>query len=131
MRRSLWFALALIGALVTATAPPSFGTTSQAEGTVGIRLLDAPQTRANDPRAKLYIVDHLAPGATINRRVEVGNDTAEVQQVELYAGAATIEGSQFSFGDGREPNDLTRWTRVVPPSLTLQPGQRDVATVTI
>lgn len=131
MRRSPWFALALLCLITSATLSPVGAATSQSPETVGIRILDAPKDRADDPRARLYIVDHLAPGTTIKRRVEVGNDTSQTQYIELYAGSASIEGAEFNFGDGREPNDLTRWTTVVPSSLTLQPGKRDVATVTI
>ena len=130
MRRSLRFALGL-ACLTALWASPDQTAAAQTPGTVGIRILDAPQSRANDPRARLYIVDHLAPGATINRRIEVNNDTADSQRIELYAAAASIEASEFRFGEGREPNDLTGWTRVVPPTLTLEPGTRGVATVTV
>ncbi len=123
--------LAGVCVLICLTAAPSSAVVSQADGTVGIRIIDAPQARADDPRAKLYIVDHLAPGTTINRRVEVGNDTEGTQHIELYAGSATIEDAEFRFGEGREPNDLTRWTRVVPSNLTLDSRERGVATVTI
>lgn len=125
--------VAILGALAALSIGPPASPAQQppSPGTVGIRLLDAPQARADDPRARLYIVDHLAPGTTINRRVEVSNDAGQTQTIELYAGSATIEGAEFRFGEGREPNDLTRWTRVVPAELSLAPGQRGAATVTI
>ena len=102
---------------------------AQAEGTVGIRLLDAPTARAEDPRARTYIIDHLAPGSTIQRRVEVSNDTDESQDVQLYAAAAAVENGEFNFGEGRAVNDLTRWTTVTPSTLNLAPGEDDTATV--
>ena len=40
---------------------------SAGEGSIGLRLVDAPVSAGNDPRAKLYIVDHLAPGTVIQR----------------------------------------------------------------
>lgn len=131
MRRSLWVAVGLFCLAASVTTSADGAMAAQATGTVGIRLLDAPQARADDPRARLYIIDHLAPGTTITRRVEVGNDTDQSQQIELYAGSATIEDTEFQFGVGREPNDLTRWTRVMPSQLTLEPGKRGTAAVTI
>src|SRR5688500_16468940 len=100
MRRPLSLVLALVlGALAASGAAAA-----QEPETVGIRLAEAPQNRADDPRARLYIVDHLAPGTTINRKVEVSNNTRDAQHVVLYAGSASIEEGGFRFGDGREPN---------------------------
>ncbi|MFJ4552900.1 hypothetical protein ACIP4X_27560 [Streptomyces sp. NPDC088817] len=48
--------------------------------TLGVKLLEAPVERKDDPRASSYIVDHLAPGSTIHRRVEVANDSSEPSQ---------------------------------------------------
>lgn len=130
-RRTGIFLAGVLGTLACLTSAPTGGASVQNPGTIGIRILDAPQNRADDPRARLYIVDHLAPGTSISRRVEVGNDTAETHNLELYAGSATIEGAEFRFGEGREPNDLTSWTTIAPPNLALDPGQRVAATVTI
>ena len=129
MRRSLSsFVAALVGLLVATAGVP---VAAQTEGSVGIRIVDAPQSRADDPRARLYIVDHLAPGTTINRRAEVNNSTDETQHVELYAASATIDDGGFKFGEGRAANDLTEWTRVVPTSLDLAPGEKGITTITI
>ena len=98
---------------------------------VGIRLVDIPTALANDPRARQYIIDHLAPGTTISRRVEVTNYTAKPQVVSLYAASATISGGSFLFGAGRAANELTSWTTVEPPTLTVGPGVKALATVTI
>ena len=104
---------------------------AQAPETVGIRIIDAPSDRADDPRAKLYIVDHLAPGTTISRRIEVNNGTSDTQQVEVYAAAADVVDGGFQFGEGRAVNDLITWTTVEPSSLTLAAGTTAQATVTI
>jgi hypothetical protein len=106
----------------TATGPP---------GSIGIRLLDAPTNRADDPRARLYIVDHLGPGTTIERRVEVSNDTTEPRTISLYPAAATVAGGIFQFGDGHAVNELTTWTTVAPSTLQLAPGAKGIATTTI
>lgn len=127
MRHRLLFVVAGLAATVTpaparAQAPPQ---------TVGIRIVDAPTNRADDPRARQYIVDHLAPGTTITRRVEVSNDTTETQAVKLYAAAASIENGNFRFGDGRAANDLTTWTTVEPATVSPAAGAKSLATVRI
>lgn len=120
--------VALIAAAGAAMTGAAFG---QAAETVGIRIVDAPTNRADDPRARLYIVDHLAPGTTISRRVEVSNDSTKAQSVQLYAAAADVVDAAFRFGDGRAANDLTRWTTVAPSSLSLAAGAKGIATVTV
>ena len=64
-------------------------------GAIGVRLLDAPATAQADPRARLYIVDHVAPGTTIRRRVQVTNTTSSTGHVALYAAAARIQDAAF------------------------------------
>ena len=117
--------------LVAAAAVPGPALAQAPPQTVGIRIVDAPTNRADDPRARQYIVDHLAPGTTITRRVEVSNDTAETQPVQLYAAAASIKDGNFQFGDGRAANDLTSWTTVEPATVSPPAGAKSVATVKI
>lgn len=102
-----------------------------AEGNVGIRLLEAPSARAEDPRARQYIVDHVAPGTELRRRFEITNSTANPQDMQLYAGSASLHDGAFVFGDGRTANELTGWAKVEPPSLLLAPGAAGTGTVTI
>lgn len=129
--RRLRLLIMMIGLAATATMSVPALAQVPAE-TVGIRLVDAPANRADDPRAREYIVDHLAPGATITRHVEVSNRTATTQMVELYAAAASITGGNFQFGDGRAANDLTSWTTVDPTTVSLPAGGGvSLATVTI
>lgn len=99
--------------------------------TVGIRIVDAPENRSDDPRALQYVVDHIEAGTTISRRVEVSNDTAATQLIQLYAAAGSIEDGGFQFGDGRAANDLTGWTTIDPPTVSPAPGEKSLATVTI
>jgi hypothetical protein len=100
-------------------------------GSVGIRLTEAPTSRADDPRARQYIVDHVAPGTKVQRRFEVSNATSSPQQIQLYAASATLQNGAFVFGDGRSANELTGWTTVSPPTLPLAPGASATGTVTI
>jgi hypothetical protein len=100
-------------------------------GSIGIRLTEAPSNRANDPRAKIYIVDHLAPGSTIRRQVEVSNDTTVTRRIQIYAAGADVTAGQFTFRVGREANELSQWTKVTPPQLDLAAGTKGTAEVTI
>ncbi|MEA2826396.1 MAG: hypothetical protein QOG43_835 [Actinomycetota bacterium] len=118
-------------AIVTGIGPGSVAARAQAPKTVGIRLIDAPSNRSDDPRALQYIVDHLPPGTTIERRIGVDNDTDDVQVVELYAAAGAITDGTFQFGAGRAVNELTTWTAVDPAEVTVPPGATAEATVTI
>ncbi|MFB7737040.1 peptidase [Streptomyces sp. NPDC056112] len=87
--------------------------------TIGIKLLDAPESRRADPRARAYIVDHVAPGSTIERRVEVTNESSTPMHVNVYAAAATIAKGQFTFAPERTPNELTGWTSLDTADLEL------------
>jgi len=102
-----------------------------ADGSIGLRLLDAPASAGNDPRAQLYIVDHLAPGTVIHRRIEVSNTTSAVVSVELYSAAATIANGSFLGADGHTPNDLSTWTSVDPEAVDVPAGGLATATVTV
>jgi hypothetical protein len=129
--RRLLFVCCLAPMLAAALSSTAVAVPQQAPETVGIRLVDAPTSRQDDPRARDYIIDHLAPGTTIQRRVEVSNDTAHDVTVQLYAAAADISAGEFRFGEGHAPNDLTGWTTLSPASLTLSPGSKGQSTVTI
>src|SRR4051812_5319087 len=71
------------------------------DGNIGIRLLEAPTNRRDDPRAKSYIVDHVKPGTTIRRKVELSNKSNKPFDLQLYPGAAEIKDGSFFPGDGR------------------------------
>lgn len=100
-------------------------------GSVGIRLLEAPVSLQDDPRALAYIVDNLPPGTTITRRIEVSNKGTQEQPVVLYPAAASVGYDGFRIGDGRAVNELTTWMSVAPSDLTLAPNSVAQATVTI
>jgi hypothetical protein len=100
-------------------------------GSVGIKLLDAPVERADDPRAKLYIVDHVAPGTTIQRRLQVNNSLDEPTTVDLYPGAVTLLEGRFHAEPKQVTTELTEWTTVDPTEVTIEPGESAIATVTI
>ena len=98
---------------------------------VGVRLLDIPAATQNDPRARSYIVDRLAPGTTIERRIQVQNNSDSAQSVRIYPGAATIKNGSFIGRSDPAVNELTTWTSINQPQLELPAGQEADALVTI
>lgn len=109
--------------LRTAPAPEPSG--------IGVRLLDIPAATQNDPRTRSYIVDRLAPGITIERRIQVQNKSNSAQSVRIYPGAATIKDGSFVGGNGPAVNELTTWTSVDQPQLELPAAQEADVLVTI
>jgi hypothetical protein len=118
-------------ALLAGMASPAVAETATPPGSIGLRLMDAPASGAGDPRAQIYIVDHLAPGQVIQRRVEVSNTTAATTAVALYAGAATVADGAFVAGADRTANDLSTWTSIDPATIQVPAGGTAVATVTV
>ncbi len=120
------------GGQVAATADvPSPAPSAVASGGVGLRLVDVPAATRDDPRAALYIVDHLPPGAAIHRRVQVSNTSTSPVQIFLYTAAASIARGVFVGAEARTANDLSTWTSVNPGRLTLPRGGTADVTVTI
>ena len=100
-------------------------------GSIGVRLVDVPFDARDDPRARIYIVDHLAPGTVIKRRIEVTNTTVSPRRVALYAAAATVSDGAFLGSAARTPNELSTWTTVSPSNPEVPAGGKVTATVTI
>jgi hypothetical protein len=119
------FAVLLTGQ-VPAAAARSTAATPRATGGIGIRLVDIPRDAASDPRARAYIVDQLAPGTTIHRRIEVSNSTTTPQLVTLYADGAAIVGDSFV---PAAEDELSGWISVTPPRTALAPGASAIANV--
>ena len=103
----------------------------QSPGGIGVRLLDAPAATADDLRARLYIIDHLAPGTVIERRIEVSNTTAARAAIRMYAAGASIDDGAFVGDAGHSPNELSTWNVVHPDTLDLDAGAHAIVTVTI
>jgi hypothetical protein len=126
---------ALAAGLVAASTPTlsSFAADSQQGSGLGIRLADAAVERKDDPRAHIYIDDHLRPGASITRHVVVTDFTDKpMPAVRMYAAASSIdEADGWLVADGNTPNELTDWMQVTPRTLSLEPGESKVVTVKI
>lgn len=114
---------ALPGAALAGAAPPP-------PPGLGIRLLDAPSERKDDPRARVYVVDRVGPGAVFVRHVEVSNGDDTAMDVLLYPAAATVSGGGFDIANRGTPGLVPQWTTVTPSTVHLEPGARAEATVT-
>ena len=113
----------IVGVVVAMTGVVHFQPASaQTPQTLGIRLLDGPASHADDPRYRAYIVDHMAPSATIRRHIEVSNHSDAPQRVKLYAAAAQVTHGDWVVSDGHARNELTGWTKVEPATMRLGPG---------
>lgn len=100
-------------------------------GSIGIRLVDVPADSRDGSRARSYIVDRVAPGTRIRRRVEITNTTGSTAEVAAYPAAAGLQGGTFGFAPGHSRNELSSWTSVSRKVLRLAPGTRAFETVTI
>ncbi len=121
---------ALAGPAGAVTAAPGAAPTP-APGGIGLRLVDAPVDAREDPRARVYIVDHLAPATVISRRIEVSNTTAAAARIALYPAAASITDGSFLGAAGNTPNDLSTWTSVTPGQVDVPANGTATATVRI
>jgi hypothetical protein len=123
---------AAIGAPVSvSTAAPVSRARAVTDGNIGVQLLDVPLAAYADPRARLYIVDHLHPGTTIHRRIEISNTTASSMRVVTYPAAANISQGAFVGAAAHAPNELSTWTSVLPGASNIPSGGHAIATVTI
>ncbi len=125
------FTAAVAAPVSVSTAAPVATARALTAGGIGVQLLDVPLSAYGDPRARLYIIDHLHPGTTIHRRIEVSNTTSSLVHVVMYAAAATISRGAFVGAAGHTPNELTTWTSVLPGASNVPSGGHAIATVTI
>ena len=133
MRGRLTALSLLAGILVPASSALAADPHVPTEGSsgIGIRLVDVPSDARDDLRARSYIVDRLAPGTTIRRRVEISNSTRSTADVAVYPAAASLRGGEFGFAPGHSRNELSSWTLVSQDVLRLPPGAKALETVTV
>ena len=115
------------------TGPParsaSPGTGPQ--GKLGIQLLQMPVSEANDPRASMYIIDHLPPGTVIYRNFKVTNLGDGPLRVKLYPAAATLGQGGIQFAAGHAQNEMTTWVQISQAAVNLAPHTAATLTATI
>ena len=126
MRRTLTMLLLMAGTLV-----PAISASAQQNGGVGIRLLEAPTARENDPRARRSIVDHVKPGDSFTRKFEVSNTTSGQRLVSIYAAGADVVGGAFVPAEGRTQNELSAWISVDTANADLPAGGTAQPTLTV
>jgi hypothetical protein len=98
---------------------------------IGVQLVEVPTSALDDPRARLYIIDRLAPGSLIHRRIQVTNGTPLPVKVALYASAADVSQGRFLTAAGHSQNELSTWTSVSPRSLDLAPREKALTAVRV
>jgi hypothetical protein len=125
------FTVAVGAPVSVSTAAPVVRARAVTDGSIGVQLLDVPLAAYADPRARLYIIDHLHPGTTIHRLVEISNTTASAVHIVTYPAAATISQGAFVGTAANTPNELSTWTSVLPGVSEVPAGGHAIATVTI
>ena len=129
--RRLVLVLLVAGALcVPATGAWARAASEPVPG-LGVRLLEGPADNLDDPRAHDYIIDHVAPGTTISRRIGFSNGDERPIDLSFYAAGADIGGDAFAVLPGREGNELTSWITFSTDRTTVAPGGTVPITVTI
>ena len=139
MRRSISFLMfALATGILSIFSPVASAATSSSlsaapapQGAFGVRLVDAPVSEADNPRALRYIIDYLPTGTVIHRRILIANEEARTARFTVYADAAHITGGQFVGDAGATRSELTGWVSVQHPVVTLAAGASVTDMVTI
>ncbi|MET8145590.1 hypothetical protein ABZU32_35260 [Sphaerisporangium sp. NPDC005288] len=109
----------------TTADPPAPG------GRIGIGVAEIPASRLDDPRARVYIDDHVNPGTTFTRALKVFNFSAKTWHITLHAGGAAIRNHRFTFASPPAGNELTSWIRLNRTKLDLRPGAGALVRATI
>lgn len=94
---------------------------------LGIRLLEAPEERRDDPRARTTVVDHVAPGSTFTREISASNGTDKPMPVTFYVRPATIENGSFTILE-QEDAPIVDFVTLSPAQGVIPPGGRLKAT---
>jgi hypothetical protein len=114
-------------AISQASTSPDTSTQDQ----FGIKLLQAPASEAGDPRADVYIIDHLNPGTVIHRNFQVTNMGSNALTLSLYPAAASVSGGTFQFAAGHTQNNMTTWVHLSKSSVSLAAHAAATVTATV
>lgn len=131
-RRALTRLLAVVATALAGLLAVPPGPAAAVEGDlISIRLAEAPTSRADDPRARVYIVDHVAPGTRFTRDVEITNSTDVERVIDVYPGPAQITDGAWTVGDPGAESELTGWVTTGQGRLVLAPGDSRLVPVTV
>jgi hypothetical protein len=125
-----WIALLLAAAIIVPAGDALAAAPQQPMAGIGVRLV-VPAGSRDGARARPYIVEQVAPGVRIRRRVEILNSTSSAKNVAIYPAAASLQHGTFGFAPSHSRNELTGWTSVSRDVLHLRSGASAFETVTI
>lgn len=107
------------------TAPP------HKDSGLGIQLLEAPVSERDDPRARVYVIDHVRAGTSFTRKLGITNDTPNPLHTELYVAPAAIDGGSFIVGKRTDKGELAKWGSIDPTSADLKARETKDVTLRI
>ncbi|MEU8177103.1 peptidase [Microbispora hainanensis] len=123
--------LAIVSYAAAVTPAAAYDGEGRRQGRFGIRLLEIPENRLDDPRSHAFIVDHVNPGTTFSRRLEVFSTSSERRHVKVYPAAARVGDGGFTFAPGRAGNELTSWITLDRTEMDVPPHGRVPVTATV
>ncbi|GGM03575.1 MULTISPECIES: hypothetical protein [Micromonospora] len=103
----------------------------KSDGSIGIQLLEASADRHDDPRAKVYIVDHMKPGTEMTRRFAVTNTSPRPQRITMSVGTAEIRDNKFVPSTDPQVNELPEWVRIDQPAFVAPPHSTTTLRATV
>ena len=109
------------------------GTTTESRmppNSIGVRLIEVPESRVDDPRARSAVIDHVIPGATITRAFEVISSVDDAITVALEAENAQIVNGAF-VPDPSAERGIADWISTSPDRLDIGPSGRSEASFSI
>ena len=130
MRHRLFAFVLLAGIVFPASSAFASGQPTSGVGSIGIRLIALPG-KTPGPLARSYVVDQLAPGASVTRTVEIDNTTPATADISVYPAGASIVKGNFSFASGTDQDELSSWTSLSNAVVRLAPGTEATDTLTI
>ena len=130
MRHRLIAVVLLAGIVVPASSAFAAAQPTSGANSIGIRLIALAGT-SPDALARSYVVDQLAPGASVTRTVEIDNTTSATADISVYPASASIVGGNFSFGPGASQDELSSWTTLSTDVVLLAPRTEITDTLTV
>jgi hypothetical protein len=123
--------MTLLASVFAVTSVASAAPAQTSVGGIGVRLIAEASRPSADPLNLSYVVERLAPGSRVVRKMEISNTSNAAADIVIYPAAASFVNGNFSFAPGRTEDSLSSWTRVARPVLVLAPGATAVDALTI